>query len=96
MGAAKFARLYRGAKYGQGVGRQGNSYAIPTKDYQLRVLPLDEIEIYVARFINYAFSNRHLEFEVTKIGCSLAGYKEREIAPMFEWAPPNCYLPRGW
>ena len=39
-GAALWARLHRGAIYGRGVGRQGNAYAIPTKDRQLRVLPL--------------------------------------------------------
>jgi hypothetical protein len=39
-GAALWARQHRGAIYGQGVGRQGNAYAIPIKDGQLRVLPL--------------------------------------------------------
>ena len=34
-GAALWARQHRGAIYGQGVGRQGNAYAIPTKDDRL-------------------------------------------------------------
>lgn len=39
-GAALYARQHYGAIYGQGVGRQGNSYAIPTKDGKLNPLPL--------------------------------------------------------
>lgn len=42
-GAALCARQHRGAIYGQGVDRQGNAYAIPTKDRLLRVLPLHVI-----------------------------------------------------
>lgn len=95
-GAAKFARDYRGAIYGQGKGRQGNSYAIPTKDAALRVLPLDHIAVYVYHFIDYAQQCPDLTFEVTKVGCGLAGYKESQIAPMFKDAPPNCVLPPGW
>lgn len=34
-GAAKYARMYFGAVYGQGEGLQGNSYAIPTKDLRV-------------------------------------------------------------
>ena len=34
-GAAKYARMYFGAIYGQGEGLQGNSYAIPTKDLRV-------------------------------------------------------------
>ena len=50
-GAARFARTHRGAIYGLGVGRQGNSYAIPTKDSKLATLPLHRIALYVEDFI---------------------------------------------
>lgn len=53
-GAALFARRNHGAIYGQGVGRQGNSYAIPTKDAKLRTLPLVTIHEHVGDFIVYA------------------------------------------
>jgi len=39
-GAALHARKHYGAIYGQGWGRQGNSYAIPTKDSKLKTVPL--------------------------------------------------------
>ena len=95
-GAALFARQNHGAVYGVGEGRAGNSYAIPTKDYNLKTRPLEAIKCSVERFLDYALNNQELKFEVTKIGCGLAGYKEHEIAPMFKDAPGNCYLPNNW
>lgn len=95
-GAAKFAHIYRGAIYGQGIGMQGNSYAIPTKDKRIRTLPLNVIKEHVDDFIQFAKDNPELEFEVTRIGCGLAGYKDAQIAPMFEDAPSNCVLPEEW
>lgn len=95
-GAALYARQHHGAKYGVGIGMQGNSYAIPTKDANIQTLPLEVIELYVAAFLTFARFNPQLEFQVTKIGCGLAGYQEADIAPMFKGAPPNCHLPEGW
>lgn len=95
-GAALFARQNHGAVYGVGVGRTGNSYAIPTKDEYIRTLPLDRIKPYVDEFISYARHNPELQFQVTKVGCGLAGYKESQITPMFAQAPDNCCLPEGW
>lgn len=92
-GAALYARKHRGAKYGVGEGRQGNAYAIPTKDARLCPLPLCEIKRNVATFLIYAAANPTLRFQVTAIGCGLAGYKPSEIAPMFAGAPRNCDLP---
>lgn len=89
-GAAKFARLHRGAEYGVGEGRTGNAYAIPTKDEQLRTLTLPTIAAFVRHFIQYADDNPAILFQVTPIGCGLAGYKRSQIAPMFFGAPPNC------
>jgi hypothetical protein len=81
-----------------GVGRTGNAYAIPTKDSHPKLfpLPLQAIETYVCGFLNYARDNPDLEFEVTRVGCGLAGYKNEQIAPFFRNAPPNCYLPEEW
>lgn len=95
-GAALYARQHHGAIYGQGVGRQGNSYAIPTKDERLRTLPLDVIAKHVADFICYADTHRASVFDVTAIGTGLAGYTHEQIAPMFAGAPHNCNLPREW
>lgn len=95
-GAALHARLKHGAIYGQGVGRQGNSYAIPTKDRALRTLSLAVIRGHVRQFLMHAAEHSHETFEVTAIGTGLAGYRHEDIAPMFKFAPPNCELPERW
>lgn len=95
-GAALYARQHYDAKYGVGVGRTGDSYAIPTKDKQLHTLPLESITIYVNQFLDYARAHPLLKFRVTRIGCGLAGYSDQQISPMFKNAPENCTLPDGW
>lgn len=95
-GAALTARRDYLAEYGVGQGRTGNSYAIPTKGYSMEVLPLSAIECYVSRFIDYAKQHPELTFNVTRVGCGLAGYKDEQIAPFFADAPENCVLPEGW
>lgn len=95
-GSALEALRHHGAVYGRGFGRYGNSYAIPTKDRELKPLPLPEIDAYVVAFLAHALANRHERFHVVKIGCGLAGYKEAQIAPMFKGAPSNVELPEGW
>jgi hypothetical protein len=95
-GAALTAYRKYGAIYGQGVGMQGNSFAIPTKDENLNTLPVNKIEKYVNNFIKYATLNPDLTFQVTRIGCGLAGYEDSDIAPLFINAPSNCILPVGW
>lgn len=95
-GAALHARKHYGAIYGMGCGPTGRSYAIPTKDEYLRVLPLDVIREHVARFIEHARLNPHDKFIVTAVGTGLAGYKHEQIAPMFKGSPSNCALPDEW
>lgn len=92
-GSARHAWLHYGAIWGRGSGRQGNSYAIPTKDEKLDVLPLETIAKFVSTFIAYARNNPHLTFDIVAIGCGLAGYKPAQIAPMFKDVPDNCIRP---
>ena len=95
-GAALVARRNLGAQLKRGVDPTGNCYAIPTKDYYLWVMPLEDIEPYVNVFLHYAREVTEKEFFITRVGCGLAGYKDRDIAPMFATAPPNCSLPIQW
>lgn len=92
-GAALFARMHRGAVYGLARGLQGQSYAIPTLDKRLKQRPLDEIEEDVKGFLTFAVEHPELRFQVTPIGCGLAGFKPEQIAPMLAGAPSNCDLP---
>lgn len=95
-GAAAFAYAKRGARYGFGYGHSGDSFAIPTKNEDIRTLPLDIINAYVCGFLAYATGKRKLKFMVTRIGCGLAGYADAEIAPMFVGAPLNCIFDEKW
>ena len=83
-GAALHARQKHGAEYGVGEGRTGNSYALPTKDERIKTRPLVDVRDSVDKFIEYAKTNPDLQFEVTKVGCGLAGFSELEIAPLFK------------
>lgn len=95
-GAAKYAVDHFQAVYGVGEGRTGNAYAIPTKDIRIQTLPLTRIQEAVNRFLVYAAANPQETFQITRIGCGLAGYKDIHIAPMFKDAPSNCILPDEW
>lgn len=95
-GAAYHAHRHYHAEWGVGVGRTGDTYAIPTKDYKIKTLPLHVINEYVLEFLEYAEQHPELTFNITKIGCGLAGYVSTDIAPMFEDAPANCKLDSEW
>lgn len=93
---ALYARQHCGAILGQGEGIQGKSYGIPTKCERLRTLSLDAIAEHVERFKDFARRHPTYRFEVTAIGCGLAGYLPAQIAPMFRDAPDNCELPSAF
>lgn len=95
-GAARVAYMKFGAVYGSATGIQGKSYAIPTKDYHLRVLSLEEIKKYVDDFLDYAIHYPEKEFFVSAIGTGLAGYKPKDIALMFKEVPSNVSLPQSF
>lgn len=89
-GAARAANMKFGAEWGVGVGLTGQSYAIPTMQGGV-----ETIKPYVDEFIRFAQENPGLKFLVTRIGCGIAGFKDEEIAPLFDKAMqvPNIYLP---
>ena len=92
-GAAYVAYRKFGAVMGQGVGLQGQSYAIPTMQGGV-----DTIRPYVDEFIQFAKDHPQLTFLVTRIGCGIAGFTDEEISPLFEKAHDveNIVLPEGW
>lgn len=90
-GAAAAAMRLFGAVWGQGVGLQGQSYAIPTMHGGV-----DEIRPYVDEFIEFARKHPELTFLVTRIGCGIAGFTDQQIAPLFVYAleMSNVILPK--
>jgi len=96
-GAALIAKQQYGAIQGQGIGLQGNSYAIPTKDEYLNVLHINTISKFIWEdFLPFVEAHPELEFKITRIGCGLAGFKNEDIAPKFSGFPTNCYFDEGW
>ena len=92
-GAAYIAYRKFGAIMGQGVGLQGQSYAIPTMQGGV-----ETIRPYVDEFIEFAKQHPELTFLVTRIGCGIAGFTDDEISPLFEEAHSveNIVLPPNW
>lgn len=95
-GAAKHAHQKLGAIWGKPEGHYGDTYAIPTKSATLRTLRRSEIAEYVARFIAYAKEHPEMTFQVTRIGCGLAGFNDGDMAPLFGDAPFNCQFDKAW
>lgn len=95
-GAAKTAMKW-GAKYGIGEGLQGNTYALPTVNASItNKLSLEKIKKCVDNFIECAKQNPDKIFLVTEVGCGLAGWTVKDIAPLFENTVDieNIYLPK--
>lgn len=92
-GAARTAVERFGAVMGQGVGIQGRSYAIPTMQGGV-----ETIKPYVDDFLKLAYEWDENMFYVTRIGCGIAGFTDREIAPLFRGALDlyNVLLPESF
>ena len=92
-GAAAVAHRWFGAIWGCGVGIQGQSYAIPTMHGGVK-----EIKPFVDEFILYAKEHPEQTFLVTRIGCGIAGFRDEEIAPLFEGCEEsdNIILPKSF
>lgn len=92
-GAARVAYDKFGAVWGQGVGIQGQSCAIPTMQGGV-----ETIKPYVDDFIDLAREWDQNTFYVTRIGCGIAGFTDEEIAPLFDEAYDlyNVRLPKSF
>lgn len=90
-GAARLANERFGAVWGNGVGLQGQSYAIPTMQGGV-----ETIRPYVDDFIQFAKEHKQFTFLVTRIGCGIAGFRDEDIALLFKEAEDvaNIILPK--
>lgn len=83
-GAARFAYEKYGAVWGEGIGRTGDAYAIPT------MMALENIKPHIGVFIDYAAAHPQLKFHLTRIGSGIAGYDwGRDIRPIFPAELPS-------
>lgn len=116
--AARFAYKERGARWGLSYGHFGQSFAIPTKGFKHfeatekhpagigvgDTLSLPQIDAYVRGFLAFAYGHPELQFQVTCIGCGLAGLNHEDVAPMFSlrlgrdprFIPENLWFDEKW
>lgn len=89
-GAAWYAHKNFGAEWGIGEGLTGSTYALPTMEGTASMKKA------IAHFIVCAKQHPELTFLVTAVGCGIAGYTPKEVAPMFREAlsVENIYLPK--
>jgi hypothetical protein len=92
-GAAALAMEW-GAIWGQGVGLQGKTYAIPTM-----FKTAEEMKSYIEEFLAFAKTHPELKFLVTELGCGIAGFTPKDVAPFFKAVIDedieNVYLPES-
>jgi hypothetical protein len=89
-GAARWAHENCAAVLGEGIGLTGNSYAIPTMDAEFRTMPLSRIKPHIDVFIDFAAVHPDSHFNLTRIGCGIAGYDwDRDIAPLLPATLPT-------
>ena len=93
-GAARLAMQW-GAVWGEGIGLHGQTYAIPTMQGGV-----ETIKPYVDEFLLFTKTRPQLKFLVTEIGCGIAGFTVKEIAPLFKAAIDqefeNVYFPESF
>ena len=107
-GAARVARLKFGAIYGQGEGRQGMSYAIPTKDLRVKEfsgyksIKPETITQHIRTFYAHAREHPGERFCIAYRNTyerSLNGYTGIEMIRMFLDAGPipgNVWISEEW
>jgi len=90
-GAAELAMEW-GAIWGQAVGLQGKTYAIPTM-----FKTVEQMKPYIDEFLIFAKAHPELKFLVTELGCGIAGFTPKDVAPLFKAVIDenieNVYLP---
>jgi hypothetical protein len=95
-GAARYAHLHHAAAMGVGEGLTGTSYALPTVGHDFTPMPIEEVADHVRTFLDYAASHPDEMFQVTRVGCGIAGFSDEQIAHLFTMAPRNCLFDSAW
>lgn len=95
-GAALMAMRHHGAIYGIGSGLMNRCYALPTKWTPWKPMTIGDVSVEVSSFLSCAASHPELQFQVTQVGCGLAGHDTRQMAQLFHEAPANCFFDTAW
>jgi hypothetical protein len=95
-GAARFAHLQRGAEMGVGEGLTGSCYALPSVGHDFTGMSFETLKHHVDTFLAFAADRMDLDFQVTRIGCGIAGFRDKEVAQIFADATTNCLFDEMW
>lgn len=96
-GASRMARKNFGAVWGQPEGLQGQSYAIPV-DFGKGQVQEKAVKDSIDKFVQFAKEHPENQFLVTRIGCGLGGFQDKDMALYFKEALKldNVCLPRSF
>lgn len=72
-----------GAVKGVGRGLRGATYALPTKDTNIKTLPYRMVHENVLEALQMARQHPQYRWLFTQVGCGLAGLSPSRVAPMF-------------
>jgi hypothetical protein len=95
-GAALLAFQKFGAVMGVGDGITGSSYAFPTLDKKMQKVSISAFKKSVKKLYETCKENPSKVFLLTKVGCGIAGFAEREVQELFKSPPTNLVLPEDW
>lgn len=97
-GAALYAKKNFGAEYGVGEGRTGQSYALPTKDENLKSLPFSTVCENLDIFYEYAKKHPTTVFALTPVSTGLAGNSLEDLYYVMASSntPENVLLTSSW
>lgn len=88
-GAAAYAVDNFGATIGKGEGLQGQSYALPTLDHDMRKLTTGDLLYGIAKLYQCAERHPEKEFLLTEVGTGIAGYDYEYMKSLFLQLPKN-------
>ena len=97
-GAAKQAYDNFGAKWGIGEGLIGKSYAFPTLNKEMKKVSKSNFMLSICKLFDCCNENKDKKFLMTKIGCGIAGFGEREVQHNLDYyeKPDNLIMPDDW
>lgn len=90
-GSARHAYQKLGAE-----GNTGSCYALPTVGHNFSLMSSQALALHVETFLTYAAEHMEQQFQVTRVGCGIAGFSDAEVATMFWYAPANCQFDEAW
>lgn len=93
-GNAKIAYERYGAEWGNGSGRMGQCYAIPTNFVSIE----EDFKPFVEKFIAYVKSHPYNRFILPRIKCEQSNFREDDIITLFEkcYDLINVQMPLDW